>query len=72
MGPFEVAAIAIIGGLLYSAGASWYNHRSKSIANKEDFKALEDEVKRLKERVSTLESIVTDKSYQLKEQINRL
>ena len=63
MGPFEVGAIAIIGGLAYAA----YDVYMKTNA-----KALQDEVHRLKERVSTLESIVTDKSYQLKDQINKL
>ena len=70
MGPFEIAAIAIIGGLVYSA---WeVHHKSKTKANKGDIKALEDEISQLKERISTLESIVTDKSYQLKDQLSRL
>lgn len=70
MGPFEIAAIAIIGGLAYSAYETYSKNKHRT--NKADVKALEDEIKGLKERVSTLESIVTDKSYQLKEQINRL
>lgn len=70
MGPFEIAAIAIIGGLAYSAYE--VHSKNKHRTNKADVHALEEDIKRLKERVSTLESIVTDKSYQLKEQINRL
>ncbi|KKO47161.1 hypothetical protein WG68_00450 [Arsukibacterium ikkense] len=70
MGPFEIAAIAIIGGLGYSAYE--VHMKTKGKAGKGELEALQTELQRLKERVSTLESIVTDKSYQLKEQINKL
>ncbi|GGW52737.1 hypothetical protein [Alishewanella tabrizica] len=70
MGPFEIAAIAIIGGLAYSAYE--VHMKTKTKAGKADIEALQAEIARLKERVGTLETIVTDKSYQLKEQINKL
>ncbi|WP_333607627.1 hypothetical protein [Arsukibacterium sp.] len=70
MGPFEIAAIAIIGGLAYSAYET--HMKTKSKAGKGELEALQTEINRLKERVVTLESIVTDKSYQLKDQINKL
>lgn len=70
MGPFEIAAIAIVGGLAYSAYE--VHMKTKGKAGKGELEALQTEVHRLKERVSTLESIVTDKSYQLKDQINKL
>ncbi|MDP4537778.1 hypothetical protein Q3O60_16465 [Alkalimonas collagenimarina] len=70
MGPFEIAAIAIIGGLVYSAYE--VHSKNKHRTNKADVDALKAEIQQLKERVVTLESIVTDKSYQLKDQINRL
>lgn len=70
MGPFEIAAIAIIGGLAYSAYE--VHMKTKTKAGKADIEALQAEITRLKDRVGTLESIVTDKSYQLKEQINKL
>ena len=70
MGPFEIAAIAIIGGLGYAAYET--HMKTKGKAGKADIEALQAEITKLKERVGTLESIVTDKSYQLKEQINRL
>lgn len=70
MGPFEIAAIAIIGGLGYSAYDSYNKNKHRSSGK--EVNELKDEIKKLKERVSTLESIVTDKSYQLKDQINRL
>lgn len=70
MGPFEIAAIAIIGGLAYSAYE--IHMKTKTKAGKADIEALQAEIVKLKERVGTLESIVTDKSYQLKDQINKL
>ncbi|MCL5049620.1 MAG: hypothetical protein M1473_03685 [Firmicutes bacterium] len=70
MGPFEIAAIAIIGGLAYSAYET--HMKTKSKAAKGDVEALKNEIATLKERVSTLETIVTDKSYQLKEQFKQL
>ncbi|SNY54650.1 hypothetical protein SAMN06297280_2700 [Arsukibacterium tuosuense] len=70
MGPFEIAAIAIVGGFVY-AGYEVYM-KTKSKAGKGELEGLQAELQRLKERVSTLESIVTDKSYQLKDQINKL
>ncbi|MDX5405746.1 MAG: hypothetical protein LPK11_01725 [Chromatiaceae bacterium] len=70
MGPFEIAAIAIIGGLAYSAYDS--HNKTKAKANSQDVSELKAELEKMKQRIATLESIVTDKSYQLKEQINRL
>lgn len=70
MGPFEIAAIAIIGGLAYSAYE--VHMKTKQKAAKGDVEALHKEIERLRERVNVLESIVTDKSYQLKNQINAL
>ncbi len=70
MGPFEIAAIAIIGGLGYSAYDSY--NKSKGKVNSKDVTELKSEMEQMKQRIATLESIVTDKSYQLKDQINRL
>lgn len=70
MGPFEIAAIAIIGGLAYSAYES--HNKSKGKVSSEEINQLKTELDKVKQRVATLESIVTDKSYQLKDQINRL
>ncbi|MDX3774381.1 hypothetical protein QE250_09660 [Chromatiaceae bacterium AAb-1] len=70
MGPFEIAAIAIIGGLAYSAYDSY--NKNKHRTGSKEVTELKEEISKLKERISTLESIVTDKSYQLKDQINRL
>lgn len=70
MGPFEIAAIAIIGGFAVSAYKTYV--KSKEQHTNVDVAALQDTVSKLQQRVATLESIVTDKSYQLKEQINKL
>ena len=70
MGPFEVGAIAIIGGLAYAAYEIYMKNNAK--AGKGELEAMRTELQRLRERVGTLESIVTDKSYQLKDQINKL
>lgn len=70
MGPFEIAALAIIGGISLSAYKVYHDNKGK--AGSKEMDELKAEHEKLKQRVATLESIVTDKSYQLKEQINRL
>ncbi|MBW8183354.1 hypothetical protein [Shewanella nanhaiensis] len=70
MGPFEIAAIAIIGAFSVSAYKE-YNKRKGDVDSGE-VDALKAELAKLQERVATLETIVTDKSYQLGEQINKL
>jgi uncharacterized membrane protein YebE (DUF533 family) len=70
MGPFEIAALAIIGGLAYSAYE--VHSKNKHRTSNKDVDNLKLELNSIKQRVATLESIVTDKSYQLKEQIDRL
>ena len=70
MGPFELAAVAIIAGCLLSAYKAYKRgQRAKGAASQAQ---LEAAVSRLEERVSTLESIVTDRSYHLKQEIDRL
>ncbi len=70
MGLFEIAAIAIVGGLGYSAYDSY--NKSKGKTGSKDVAELKAEIEKMKQRIATLETIVTDKSYQLKDQINRL
>jgi hypothetical protein len=72
MGVFDVGAIAVIGAFAYA----FYEQHAKTkvklaTANKADDQLIQ-EINQLKQRVATLEAIVTDKSYNLKEQINRL
>ncbi|HEX5793433.1 MAG TPA: hypothetical protein VFY01_09150 [Rheinheimera sp.] len=70
MGPFEIAALAIIGGIGLSAFKVYQDNKGK--AGSAELDELKAEQEKLKQRIATLESIVTDKSYQLKDQINRL
>lgn len=70
MGPFEIAALAIIGGIGLSAFKVYNDNKGK--AGSAELHELKAEQEKLKQRIATLESIVTDKSYQLKDQINRL
>ena len=70
MGPFEIAALAIIGGIGLSAFKVYHDNKGK--AGSAELEQLRAEQEKLKQRIATLESIVTDKSYQLKDQINRL
>jgi hypothetical protein len=70
MGPFEIAAIAIIGGFAIS-GYKEYNRRHARMDNRE-MEAMKAELDKLKSRIITLEKIVTDKSYQLGDEIERL
>ncbi|RTR34918.1 hypothetical protein [Shewanella atlantica] len=70
MGPFEVMAIAIVAVFGVKAYKE-FNHRKTSVDTSE-VDALKAELVKLQERVATLETIVTDKSYQLGEQIDRL
>jgi len=62
----------VIGAFAYA----FYEQHAKTkvklaTANKADDQLIQ-EINQLKQRVATLEAIVTDKSYNLKEQINRL
>lgn len=70
MGPFELAALAIIAGCLLSAYKA-YKKGGRSL-DREAQARIEAAIQRIEERVSTLESIVTDKSYHLKQEIERL
>jgi len=70
MGVVIIAVVAIIGGIGYDALKMRYKYQQ--LASGKGVDKLELEIAELKQRIVTLESIVTDKPYQLKEQINRL
>ncbi|MCC5886924.1 MAG: hypothetical protein JJT88_10875 [Gammaproteobacteria bacterium] len=70
MGPFELAALAIIAGCLLSAYKAY--KKGNRGPDPAVVAALESEIRSLKERVGALEAIVTDRSYHLKEEISRL
>ena len=72
MGPFEIAAIAIVAGCVLE-GYRIYTKRNARHGKESQTQAeLREEVAALKKRVETLESLVTDKSYQLREEFKRL
>lgn len=65
-----IVVVAIIGGIGYDALKMRYKYQQ--LASGKGVDKLEQEISELKQRVATLESIVTDRAYQLKEQINQL
>jgi phage shock protein C len=72
MGVFDVGFIAVVGAFAYA----FYEQHTKTkvklaTANKTDDN-LQQELASLKQRVAALEAIVTDKSYTLKDEINKL
>lgn len=70
MGVFEMITVIVVCALLYSAFDSYNKNKGK--AGSKELNDIKAEHEKLKQRIATLESIVTDKSYQLKDQINRL
>ncbi|ABV86149.1 hypothetical protein [Shewanella pealeana] len=70
MGPFTVAALAIIGVFAIAALKEYNKHKGR--VELDELVSIKTELEKLRERVGTLEQIVTDKSYQLKDEIDRL
>ena len=70
LGVVVIVVVAIVGGVAYDALKMRYKYRH--LASGKGFDELQQELLAVKERLATLESIVTDKKYQLKEEINRL
>ncbi len=70
MGPFSIAAIAIIGVFTLTAYKEY--NKQKSRVDAEELTKVNTEITELKQRVATLEKIITDKSYQLKDEIDKL
>ncbi len=75
MGPFEMVVLIVA----ISVGAGVYQTYLKTRANSRadettqaDVAAMRDDIARLKERVRTLETIVTDKDRALAEEIRKL
>lgn len=71
MGVFDMIVIVVVCSMAFAAFDSYNKNKSKS-GNSKEMENLKADHEKLKQRVATLESIVTDKSYQLKDQINRL
>ena len=70
MGPFSIAAIAIISVFLLTAYKEY--NKQKIRVDADELAKVNAEITELKQRIITLEQIVTDKSYQLKDEIDQL
>ncbi|GIU29306.1 hypothetical protein [Shewanella sp. MBTL60-007] len=70
MGPFSVAALAIIGVFTIAALKEYNKHKGR--VELDELVSVKAELEKLRERVATLEKLVTDKSYQLKDEIDKL
>lgn len=74
----EFTGVAIVAIVFTSLGLQRYlSHRAEmkkldSAGNSGEVQQLQQELKILQQRVSVLEKIVTDKGYQLKEEIKNL
>jgi phage shock protein C len=72
MGVFDIGFIAVVLAFAYA----FYEQHNKTKVKLQNSSAnndsLQQEITDLKQRVATLEAIVTDKSYNLKQQINQL
>ena len=66
-----IAIVYIVAEMIKYVATAKTRH-SKSSANNQQAQELTQEVAKLKERVSTLEAIVTDKNYDLSKEIDRL
>lgn len=71
MGPFEVAVVAIVCGIIYKIANTYLEHKGAIVAEQELSK-MRQEMDEMKQRLVTLEQIVTDESYQLKSKIDSL
>ncbi|MCH1920254.1 hypothetical protein L9G15_12540 [Shewanella sp. A3A] len=71
MGPFEVAVVAIIAGIVYEITKTYMKHKG-AIAAEQEITQLRQELDRMNQRIQTLETIITDDGYNLKDEINRL
>ncbi|MDF0533111.1 hypothetical protein KDN34_02850 [Shewanella yunxiaonensis] len=71
MGPFEVAVVAIVCGIIYKIANTYLQHKG-AFAAEQELTQMREEMNEMKQRLITLESIVTDESYQLKRKIDDL
>jgi hypothetical protein len=72
MGVFDLGFIAVVGAFAYAFYEQHTKTKVKLANSNANDEQLSKEITELKQRVAVLESIVTDKSYQLKQQIDRL
>ena len=70
IGVVVIVVVAIVGGCFYDAMKMRYKYQH--LASGKGDKEIREELQHVKARLAALESIVTDKKYQLSEDINRL
>lgn len=67
-----IAIISIIFGTAYGIVKTVLNYKRESVQHKQGDDSLIREIDSLKERVATLEKIVTDDKYQLRKEFEKL
>ncbi len=72
MGPFEIGFVAVVGAFAYAFYENYTKTKIKMNSANQSNDETKQQLEQLKQRVATLEAIVTDKSYQLKNEINKL
>jgi cell division protein FtsB len=72
MGPFEIGFVAVVGAFGYAFYENYTKTKIKMNSANQSNDETKQQLEQLKQRVATLEAIVTDKSYQLKNEINKL
>ncbi|MFC0048962.1 MULTISPECIES: hypothetical protein [Rheinheimera] len=72
MGVFDIGFIAVVGAFAYAFYEQHTKTKVKLATANQNTDDVRAQLEQLKQRVATLEAIVTDKSYTLKDQINRL
>ncbi len=72
MGIFDIGTIAVIGAFAYAFYEQHTKTKIKLASAAKTDNNLQQEINQLKQRVATLEAIVTDKAYHLKNEINQL
>ncbi len=65
MGVFEMVAVIVVVSTLAGLGSRWLKHQERMQSARAPDRQLEREIELLRERVATLERIVTEPSYDL-------
>ncbi len=72
MGVFDIGFIAVVLAFAYAFYEQHNKTKVKLQNSSTNNDSLQQEIANLKQRVATLEAIVTDKSYNLKQEISQL
>ncbi|RUO44078.1 hypothetical protein CWE15_02575 [Aliidiomarina taiwanensis] len=74
MNPFSMVVIIVVASLVAGIVGKivQLKYENKSGTDNETVSSLKNDVERLKERVKTLEALVTDQSYRVKSEIDKL